>query len=498
MKILISGHGSASEFCRVLSRALIVAGFLFALLPTVRAVILWPGGGGTNASPTYTRLDSWSFADSIGWSSDRGDLPISFTNLSLSNLGNGASLVVDSTNPAWLQFNVMETNLTNLTVDAGTVMFWFAPGSWSSTNQGGTGPGEYGRLLEAGGYTPDSSFGLWSIYVDDVGANLYFSTQTNDLSSNVWTYLCAPIAWTTNYFHFVALTYSATNTALYLDGVLATNGLPLTVYPGPDVLANGFFIGSDSNGIYQAQGLFNNVATYGTPMDAGTIQQIYTEESGVYLINPANTAMFKLSNANSSPSTNSTPNVITGLGDLQSLGGSSDCVSGSNTNYVWMTNLTATASNSTMNVNFTIEGGVAGCFYDVFVTGALESPLTNAVWFWLGQGTNCGVYSVNIASADAFLILGTPLDTSGSGLTDAYQLLVSKTNPGVTDSDLDGIPTGWEVLLGLNPQTANFTSPSERANYGYTPADWLNQVTGSIRSGSVSLDNEGNVTQASQ
>ena len=67
-------------------------------------------------------------------------------------------------------------------------MFWFAPG-WSSTNAGGTGPGEWGRLIEVGSYTPDSSYGWWSIYVDDGGNNLYFSAQTNDFSSNVWTYL---------------------------------------------------------------------------------------------------------------------------------------------------------------------------------------------------------------------------------------------------------------------------------------------------------------------
>ena len=102
--------------------------------------------------------------------------------------------------------------------------------------------------LKSAAYTPDSSYGLWSIYVDDGGNNIYFSAQTNDLSSTLTTYLSAPISWTTNYFHFIALTYSATNTALYLDGVLATNGPGVTVYPGPDVLANGFIIGSDNNG----------------------------------------------------------------------------------------------------------------------------------------------------------------------------------------------------------------------------------------------------------
>src|ERR1017187_3557137 len=171
MKPIIRRNGSPSKWNCVLTHALIVAGFLFALPPMVHAISIDPGGGGTNSSPTYTLLDSWSFYDNSNWTSDKGHAPVSFTNLDFSNLGSGSSLVVDSANPAWLQYNIFENDgKTNLTVDAGTVMFWFGP-SWSGTNQGGTGPGVYGRLLEVGGYTPDSSFGWWSLYVDDVGAN---------------------------------------------------------------------------------------------------------------------------------------------------------------------------------------------------------------------------------------------------------------------------------------------------------------------------------------
>ena len=98
--------------------------------------------------PTNAPLDSWSFNDHTNWTSDLGYAPVSFTNLNFAHLGNGASLVVDTNVPAWLQYNVYESDgTTNLTVDSGTVTFWFAPSSWSSTNAGGTGPGEYGRLV---------------------------------------------------------------------------------------------------------------------------------------------------------------------------------------------------------------------------------------------------------------------------------------------------------------------------------------------------------------
>jgi hypothetical protein len=484
-----------------MARAFIVAGFLFTLTPSSDAVGFLPGGG-TNSSPNYTPLDSWSFRDSVNWTSDKGYAPVSFTNLDFSYLGNGASLVVDSTNQAWLQYNVYENDgKTNLTVDAGTVMFWFAPSSWSSTNQGGTGPGEYGRLLEVGGYTPDSSFGLWSIYVDDVGANIYFSTQTNDISSNLTTYVSAPISWTTNYFHYVALTYSATNTALYLDGGLAATGPPLAIYPGPDVLANGFFIGSDSNGIYQANGLFNNLVTYNVPLDADTIQQTYNQEFPYYIMSPLNRAMFKnVSGGNPIPSTGPTPNVITGQGNLQSLGASPVCLSNGNTNVVWITNITASAAaNGTMNVTFTIEGGADGAFYDVFATGAFGSSLTSSAWAWQGQGQHCQIYSLtNMPSDSVFLMLGSPYDQDGDGLSNAYELLISKTDPTKLDTDGDGIPDGWSVLLGLNPLINIGTDPLQRSTYGYTLADWLNNVSGSVRSGAVGLDAEGNVQTVSQ
>src|ERR1039458_2224329 len=467
MKPIIRRNGSPCQLNFILARAFIVAGFLFALVPAVRAVMA-PPGGGTNSFPTYTLLDSWSFYDNTNWTSDKGHASVSFTNLDFSNLGSGSSLVVDSANPAWLQYNVFETDgKTNLTVDAGTVMFWFGP-SWSGTNQGGTGPGVYGRLLEVGGYTPDSSFGWWSLYVDDVGANLYFSTQTNDLSSNLTTYVSAPIAWTTNYFHHVALTYSATNTALYLDGGLVTNGPPLAVYPGPDALANGFFVGSDSNGVAQAHGSFNTVATYNTPMDAGTIQQIYSQQFPYYLMNPLNKAMFTLISATSSPAFAATSYAaISGAGNLQSVS-AGDCT-GEATN-VWFTNVTAMVVGSgTTQIKFAIAGGSNIWAYDVFATGALQKPVTNSIWVWLGQAYRCTNYTVNITSANAFLILGTPKDADLDGLTDAYESLVSHTDLNSAQTDTNGVPYAWYAENGQVPITSGLATqdPDQDALMNY-------------------------------
>jgi len=483
-------------FSEKFSRAIIVAGFLFGLLPTVKAVVIIPGFG-TNSGPIYTTLDSWSFHDQTNWTSDLGYNPVSFSNLSSSVLGNGSSLVVDTNLPAWLQFNIVESSgATNFSPNFGSVVFWVAPGDWTSSSAGGAGLGGYGRLFEAGTYTTNSSIGLWSLYLDPAGDNLYFSTQTNDLSGTLTTYLTAPISWTTHYFHFVALSYSPTNTSLYLDGTLVTNGPGLTVYPGPNVTT--FCIGSDNTGVYQAQGLFDSVATYSAPLDASTIQQMFTWEYNYYTINPVNKAMFNLTSAPSSPGTGSSPNVITGMGNLQSLGATA-IITNANPNIVWITNVTASAAaDGTMTINFSIEGGSTNSNYDVFAGTALISPLGNGYWTWQGQGAPCQKYALSeMPQGTIFLVLGTPQDSDSDGVTDAYELLVSKTNPNIANSNLDGLSDAWEALLGLTGTTSNFTSASQRSNYGFTFADWLNAVSG-VKTGSVDADNEGNIRTVSQ
>jgi hypothetical protein len=145
---------------------------------------------------------------------------------------------------------------------------------WGSTNVGGTGPGWWGQLIDAGQWTSNATYGWWSLYTDPEGANLYFSAQNN--SGTETNYLSAPIAWTSNQWHFIALTYSTTNTALYLDGQLATNGVGMSIWPDSEVLSNGFYIGSDTNGETQAHGIFDDIYTYNFVLDSNTVSSIFS------------------------------------------------------------------------------------------------------------------------------------------------------------------------------------------------------------------------------
>jgi hypothetical protein len=192
-------------------------------------------------------LESWQFSDT-SWLSHDGYSPLGFTGLVLSNNGDGgASMLLDSSSTAFIQYAVVESSgHTNLIANGadGSFSFWFRP-SWSSADQpNGTGPGGWGRLLEIGEFTTNAGAGCFSLYFSPDGENVLFSTEdTTGVTTNV---LSAPVSFRAGTWHFLALSYSSTNTcALYCDGVLLTNGPALTLLPDSTALGNGFSFGSD-------------------------------------------------------------------------------------------------------------------------------------------------------------------------------------------------------------------------------------------------------------
>ncbi len=146
--------------------------------------------------------------------------------------------------------------------------------------------------------------------------------------------------------------------------------------------------------------------------------------------------------------------LISGPGLLEAVGTNS-CVASNNcpeSGDVWITNVSGVQSNGRFYVTFTIAGGSNGLPYDVFSTLALTSPLTNSTWTWMGQGYANVTYVLPLfAFANNFLLLGTPVDSDHDGLTDAYELLVSHSNPYVSNSINPGLLDGWAVVTALNP-----------------------------------------------
>jgi hypothetical protein len=392
-------------------------------------------------------LDYWPFSDTNGWTTALGYSPLSYTNLGVFCLLDGTALVVDSTNVSWLQYNVWEKDgTTNLTVDLGSLMLWFSP-DWSSQSQGGAGPGVWGPLIETGAFTTNADYGWWSLYLDPPGSNVFFSAQ--DGIGDQTNYLSAPVSWAAGQFHFLALTYSSTNTALYIDGSFVTNGPGVTIYPSPEVLSNGFWLGSDSTGSNQCHGIISDVSTYDYPLDAGTINSTFVITEIFYLADMASTANI-VQAPSSSPSEAGMYEIISGPGNLEAVStNTTSCVSSSN---VWLTNVVATVgSNGSVNLDFTIAGGYGGYPYDVFATCAVTTPLTNGIWTWMGQGYQCVTYNMSgLTNSGVFLILGTPQDSDGDGTTDAYDNLILHISPYDPDVAGDGIGNGFKLLAGLS------------------------------------------------
>ena len=312
------------------------------------------------------RLGYWRFDNSNTWVGEAGQLPLLTNWLTAVSSWSTNAVQVDNTNGARLVYRSVETNgNVNISCQKGTIRFWFKP-DWASTNAGGSGLSGAGRLIELGNQTTTN--GWWALAFNPGGTQLTFGTQTNGVGM---TNLVAPIAWTSNFWHQIALTYSASGSTLYLDGVAVTNGSGPVYYPNAGEQTNGFKIGSDSNGTNQAQGAFDEMETFNYQLSASAIATNYQ------------TLISQDSNGD-------------GMADIWEM------------NYF-----------GTLNVN--PNGNPAG----------------------------------------------------------------------------DGLTNLQKYQAGLNPNVDASTLPGQRANYIYTPADWLNTVSG-VKTGLISTDNEGNVGTVSQ
>jgi len=388
-----------------------------------------------------------------GW----GTAPIAYTTNLLSTpmdpptwLGN--VLILDTTNltPAFLNYNVLDTNygetFRNISYGQGTVLFYFSP-NWASVSHGGTGPGETAYFLAGGDWSSNSPNGLFAIYADASGSNLCFGGVG---AGDAEIYASAPISWSSNTWHQIGVEYTGGDCVIYLDGALAATGDGVIYVPKRSTWTNGFFIGSDNTGYEQARGAFLGMVTWAEEYGAWytyswlDVSNIIAAWQGT-LGGVGFGGMMGMGMSGGY-------GMAGGIGVLIPANGCGcNCVSNTT---VYLTNMVAVETNGPgITFTFTIEGGTNGLFYDVFTTTSLlGNGATNATWTWLGQGTNCGTYEItNQPNALSFYVLGTPLMASdGSGLTQAYEALVHTNS-----SDGFSTPNAWYLAQGLNPQTAN-------------------------------------------
>jgi len=177
----------------------------------------------------------------------------------------------DSTNAARLVYRDVETNgAANLNCRVGSVVLWFKP-DWSSTNAGGSGPGDAGRFIELGGYGPtNTASNWWALLLSSNGNSLSFVTETNGaLMTNVYQ----SISWTNNTWHQVVLVYSSTGSGLYVDcqnGYSSAWGGGVAFWPCRAVRDQGISVGSDASGTQQIRGVLADLETYNYRLDSSS------------------------------------------------------------------------------------------------------------------------------------------------------------------------------------------------------------------------------------
>ena len=75
-------------------------------------------------------------------------------------------------------------------------------------------------------------------------------------------------------------------------------------------------------------------------------------------------------------------------------------------------------------------------------------------------------------ASSMFFMFGLNIDTDGDGLSDAFERIVTKTNPDLADTDGDGMPDGWEYSNGLNP----LSDPSDDEANADADGDGLSNI----------------------
>lgn len=440
----------------LLARAFLAAG-LFLLVISSHAQPLPP------PNPNVL-LNTWSFSDT-NWLSDSGHSPLFFTNIDNPAGWDGNVLQVDSTNTfAGLQYNTVENDsTTNLTVNRGTLEFWFKPNWNSASLDSGTGLGDWGRLIEVGEYTTNAASSWWSLYFSADGNSLNFSGQTNGATTN---YLSYPISWDSNTWHFVALTYMRTRSQLYLDGQLVTNGAGVVYLPSSDVVSNGFVLGSDSSGIVQVRGQLDRMATYNYPIGAYTVSNDYA--AGLQVMNGG----FQMNGNNPL-----FPDGGEGGGSGGGEGGSGYVMPDYGTN-LWivhraLTNgyLTSIVSNTQPNVLYEIQSR----------TNLAEGEWVTEGFFNGSELTNWSPSSVVFRDGNLFLRIRSWMDNTDTGIPDwwwfKYFGQITNVNAYAASPAGDGYNNLQKFQMQLDPNVY-YTTNAPAGFYGCFDPSGTNVVLG--------------------
>ncbi|MBN9693980.1 MAG: hypothetical protein J0M24_27370 [Verrucomicrobia bacterium] len=357
-------------------------------------------------------LGAWSF-DQSDLSSGFSDGPWLATNAVRVPSPSGWALRIDSPAAAAVRFSVRQSNTNgDFSVRNGSVAFWFRP-TWSPGST--RAPMVPIPLVEVGA-AQTNRVGWWALQLGAGGRELSFLTQSGGQETLL---LKAPVNLVSNVWAHVSLTWSPTNSALFLNGQRITNGLGVVRWPGSIERERwGWGVGGDGSGLRQIRGDYDTLLTFNHPLTADTIAHLARSQ-----VSPVSSDLIAYA--------------------ADSAGGATSGSSG-----LWLQPVSGPSSRSGW-----LHGTEAGLTYEVFgaehLSGPWELELTLP-----GQDAK-SLYDLPVdARGTWFIVAAAFSDQDGDGLSDEYERRVSLTSGGSADTDQDGLPDGWEVAQGLNPRFA--------------------------------------------
>jgi alpha-tubulin suppressor-like RCC1 family protein len=247
------------------------------------------GSNPTTYSPA--RLASWRFnrSDCIG---DQGQVPLTCAGLSAALVPGleGAAIDMNDKGQGFptkiLSYRCVEANSqANINLTGGTVRFWFKP-SWNSVSQGGFGLGSAGRLINIGEYSSPPTIGCWQLVLASSGDAIKFAVSDNSGNPShliETSYLTIPGGIVMNQWYQIAVTYTPTSLAIYVNGTALTpapSGGLNSIVPPQSIRDLGFFIGSDPGGSQKSWGAFEFLETFNYAKTATQIASEYTDTDG--------------------------------------------------------------------------------------------------------------------------------------------------------------------------------------------------------------------------
>ena len=263
--------------------------------------------------------------------------------------------------------------------------------------------------------------------------------------------------WQPGTWHLIAISYSSQATVLYLDGKPAASGAGVAA---PRLVAGGKFglsMGSAFDGTQQAQGDYDEMTVL-PEMDIplASYYQWLAPIAALGPVTPAEIAAEAQAEEEAELQAQSQALASRLMSPMSPMGGplapsSNDLTNGPLriASIAWAaTNGTGFSNMVTMQLacsNYTQQ-------FDVFRTRALaNNPLTNCYWAWVARDFPGNTITLtNEPFPTAFYLAAYTNDSDGDGLSDAYEVLVSRSNPGVPPS----------VSLTSPTNGATFASPA--------------------------------------